>query len=157
MGLRYNCAVIILLLKVYSMKFTLGFVFDPSIERVLLIKKQRPAWQAGKINGVGGKLEPGEGPVEGMQRETKEESSLCIEQGGWIHVADMRADDWVVHVFTAIYEGNLEDIQSLTDEPVAWFPVDTLPSGMNTNLPWLIPLCKDRLQNGTPAMCIAEY
>jgi 8-oxo-dGTP pyrophosphatase MutT (NUDIX family) len=29
---------------------------------VLLIEKQKPAWQRGKLNGVGGKIEPGENP-----------------------------------------------------------------------------------------------
>ena len=42
------------------MEYTLGFVFDRDLQHVLLIQKQRPAWQAGKFNGIGGKLEAGE-------------------------------------------------------------------------------------------------
>ncbi len=37
-----------------------GFLFDESRERVVLIKKQKPEWQSGRLNGVGGKIEPGE-------------------------------------------------------------------------------------------------
>ena len=49
--------------------YTLGFVFDSSQEKVLLVHKQRPAWQAGKVNGIGGKVELGETPHTGIVRE----------------------------------------------------------------------------------------
>ena len=38
-------------------KYSLGFVFDLPVEKVLLIEKQRPEWQKGKLNGIGGKIE----------------------------------------------------------------------------------------------------
>src|SRR5690349_13991679 len=42
--------------------YALGFLFDGT-GRVVLIRKRRPAWQAGLLNGVGGKVEPGEAPA----------------------------------------------------------------------------------------------
>ena len=36
---------------------------------VVLTHKNRPAWQAGKLNGVGGKIELLESPVAAMVRE----------------------------------------------------------------------------------------
>ncbi|MEM0912381.1 MAG: hypothetical protein AAGJ37_15510 [Pseudomonadota bacterium] len=39
--------------------YTLGFIFDQTLEKVLLVLKKRPAWQAGKLNGVGSKAELG--------------------------------------------------------------------------------------------------
>jgi 8-oxo-dGTP diphosphatase len=139
------------------MNFTLGFVFDSSLSHVLLIHKVRPAWQAGRINGVGGKLESGESPASGIEREVQEESGLHIPQPDWIHVADIRSRDWLVYVFTAIYSGDPADAQSITDEPVNWHPVGALPDGIISNLTWLIPLCLDRLRHGTPVMCTAYY
>jgi 8-oxo-dGTP pyrophosphatase MutT (NUDIX family) len=41
---------------------------------VLLILKDRPAWQAGKYNLPGGKIEPGETPVQAAHRELFEET-----------------------------------------------------------------------------------
>ena len=41
-------------------KYTLGFIFTPALDKVLLVHKISPEWQAGKINGVGGKIEEGE-------------------------------------------------------------------------------------------------
>ncbi len=44
--------------------------------RVLVCHKDRPAWMAGRINLPGGKIEPGETPVEAAVRELKEETGL---------------------------------------------------------------------------------
>lgn len=43
---------------------------------VLLVLKDRPAWQAGRLNLVGGKIEDGETPMEAAVRELQEESGL---------------------------------------------------------------------------------
>ena len=39
-----------------------------------VIKKERPVWQAGLLNAIGGHVEKGEYPVEAMQREFLEET-----------------------------------------------------------------------------------
>jgi len=43
---------------------------------ILLILKNKPAWQVGKLNLVGGKIEPGEEPGQAALRELKEETGL---------------------------------------------------------------------------------
>ena len=43
---------------------------------VLLVLKNKPAWQKGRLNLVGGKVEPGEAPHEAAVRELEEESGL---------------------------------------------------------------------------------
>lgn len=55
-------------------RFVLGFLFSEDGSRVLLVWKNRPAWQNGKLNGVGGKIEPGETPLQAMKREFLEET-----------------------------------------------------------------------------------
>lgn len=47
-----------------------------SDNNVLLVLKDKPAWQKGRLNLVGGKVEPGETPVQAAVRELKEESGL---------------------------------------------------------------------------------
>lgn len=43
------------------MNYTIGFITCG--EKVLLMQKNRPAWQKGKFNGIGGKINKGESPL----------------------------------------------------------------------------------------------
>ena len=57
---------------------TLGYVFSPDRQRVLLVRRDsRPDdIHYGYYNGLGGKLEPGEDVVSGMRREIREEAGI---------------------------------------------------------------------------------
>jgi 8-oxo-dGTP diphosphatase len=62
--------------------YALGFLFITGNEEgpaVVLIRKNKPEWQAGKLNGVGGKIEEGEEPIDAMRREWKEETGETRE------------------------------------------------------------------------------
>lgn len=69
--------------------YTLGFVFNPERTHVMLIRKTRPQWQAGLLNGIGGKLEEDESDSECMIREFKEETGL-LETPSWKAVGERR-------------------------------------------------------------------
>lgn len=59
--------------------------------KVLLIQKDRPDWQKGKLNLPGGKIEAGETPKQTAVREIKEETGLdasLVKQMGIIKDAD---------------------------------------------------------------------
>jgi 8-oxo-dGTP diphosphatase len=57
---------------------TLGYVLSPDGKQVLLIERNRRPDDAhfGKVNGLGGKLEPDEDIVSGMKREIREEAGI---------------------------------------------------------------------------------
>jgi 8-oxo-dGTP diphosphatase len=65
----------------------------------------------GKWNGLGGKMEPGEGPIEAAQREFHEEADVDLPLSaftplGVLHFPNFKASqeqDWVVYVFAAEY------------------------------------------------------
>jgi len=63
-----------------QMRYVVGFAFDHDFSHVLLIWKNRPLWQAGKLNGIGGKIEPGELPLNAMIREFAEETGIMETQ-----------------------------------------------------------------------------
>lgn len=48
-------------------------------DKVLLVLKDRPAWQAGCLNLLGGKVEPGEDELQTALRELEEESGLKLK------------------------------------------------------------------------------
>lgn len=78
---------------------------------VLMIHRNsgRPDFHEGKWNGLGGKCEPDESPLEAACREVKEESGLGISADqmkpmGVIQFPNFKphkAEDWVVFVFSA--------------------------------------------------------
>jgi 8-oxo-dGTP diphosphatase len=43
-------------------KYVVGFLFNSDTNKVCLIKKNRPQWQKGRLNGVGGHIEDGKAP-----------------------------------------------------------------------------------------------
>ena len=127
-------------------EYVCGFLFSADRARVLLIRKNRPAWQAGKLNGLGGKIEPGETPLDAMRREFREEAGA--EVSDWHHVLTLSgADDagsgrgWAGHFFRAF--GELSGVRAMTDEPLEVHPTRPLPADTIPNLQWMIPLMLD--------------
>jgi hypothetical protein len=53
-------------------RYVVGFLFDGLCQNVTLIKKTHPEWQKGKLNGVGGKIEPNETSTDAMRREFRD-------------------------------------------------------------------------------------
>lgn len=72
--------------KAPQTRYVVGFMFDYAFARVALIRKQKPAWQAGLLNGLGGKIEPGESPSQAMRREFIEEAGLDLQ---WHHYCEL--------------------------------------------------------------------
>jgi len=83
--------------------YVLGFVFSPDHTKVVLIAKNRPAWQKGRLNGVGGHVEPGETPAAAMAREFREEA-CCEDTLDWNSFGRLSGDDWEVWLFHAHYQ-----------------------------------------------------
>lgn len=104
---------------------TLMFLRDG--DRVLLIRKRR-GHGAGKINGPGGKPEPGESPLECVLRETAEEVGVRpvgARLAAVFRFVDTEAADWLGYVFVA---GAYSGIPRPTAEALpAWYRCDALP------------------------------
>jgi len=122
------------------MDYVLGFAFDCRCQQVLLIQKIKPEWQAGSLNGVGGKIEKGETPLEAMSRECWEESGIEIEI--WNEIPPMVGFNWKVHVFRA-HTDRIFDFVNRTKEACGVYSVNRLPLNVLNNLNWLIPMCLD--------------
>lgn len=128
-------------------RYVLGFLFSPDLKFVSLIHKRRPAWQANKLNGIGGKIEHGEVPTEAMRREFLEETGLEIST--WTYFATMRGVDWEVFVFCATSE-HIGQIKSMTDEEVTIGGSDEFIPFYSHNTHWLIPMARAKLLLSIP-------
>ncbi|OGO36950.1 MAG: hypothetical protein A2147_09735 [Chloroflexi bacterium RBG_16_57_8] len=116
-------------------KYVVGFLFDTR-GRVALITKNRPAWQKGRLNGIGGHIENDETPEQAMVREFREEAGC--DGLAWRQYCVVRGNVYELNVFTARSE--LAEIRSTTDEMVGWYSIDRLPDNVLPNLRWLIPM-----------------
>ena len=139
-------------------QYSLGVVFDGSLEHVLLMHKTRPASQAGKVNGLGGKVESGEDSRTCVVREIKEESGLITVPADWVYAGAMRSDEWTIDVYGLVYTGSNSDTKSIEEQRVEWFPVDALPQNGMSNLAWLVPFVRNKLlDKDTMPRFLIEY
>ncbi|ASV44417.1 hypothetical protein PBI_SCTP2_402 [Salicola phage SCTP-2] len=106
------------------MQYVLNVIMNENRDRVLLIRKNRPKWQKGKYNFVGGKVEDNENEFEAVIRETKEECDLYIYPQ---LIGTIKSNDFTVYVYRSIIN-NLYDVQQQTDESLAIFNEDSWDS-----------------------------
>ncbi len=118
--------------------YVLGFVFNKTRDRVLLVQKQKPKWMRGRWNGIGGKVEAGETPMEAMMREGHEETHFRYL---WRRGGTFICPGGTVFVFFAFYNKAEIPFQQVEDEPLMVFGIDSLPGAVMRNLRYLIPLC----------------
>lgn len=117
--------------------YVLGFLFSESLEKVVLIKKNRPEFMKGLLNGVGGKIELDEEPLAAMQREFFEETGVIVYD--WIENGTLTGDDFIIHCFYSVY-ANVYEVTTKTDEVVGIYNFLEM-DGLNLvpNVSYLIP------------------
>jgi 8-oxo-dGTP diphosphatase len=121
-------------------RYVLGFLFNPYKTEVMLIRKKRPEWQKGFLNGVGGKIEGNETPMQAMARECNEESGARIIL--WKEFCTMYGTDWVVHCFWST--GDLSVCHTMEDEEIEFHNIEDIKHYKPlSNILWLIHLALD--------------
>lgn len=118
-------------------KYCLGFLFDETASRVALILKNKPEFLAGKFNGLGGKVEPGETSFKAMAREFKEEADVINLT--WYFCSKLEGAGFDIDIFSA-RDSRVNLVRSATEEPVGVFRTDRLPANIVPNLAWLVPM-----------------
>jgi 8-oxo-dGTP diphosphatase len=104
---------------------TLTFVVRA--EQILLIRKKR-GLGAGKINGPGGRIEPGETAAECAVREVEEE--LCVTPLGLEEIGELRfqfVDGYSIHVHAFIAD-DCHGVARETEEAIPlWTSLASIP------------------------------
>jgi len=119
-------------------RYCVGFMFDPYMIAVALIRKKRPEWQAGLLNGVGGKLQEGEAHLEGMRREFGEETGVAWDE--WMPLARLDFAEATVWFFWA-RGGCIWECRTQTDEAVSIHSTEDVQHlDLVPNARWLIPM-----------------
>jgi len=152
-------------IKTTAVSYVVGFMFSTDLMKVALIRKLKPAWQQGKLNGVGGKIEQGESGFAAMCREFAEETGYKTTIEEWGHFAEMFGDNdggegaFKVDFYAAI-TGDIGLLRSTTQEQIEIVPtayLSPMSFGVVENIPWLVSLAVDYMRDGRPCFVTAAY
>jgi 8-oxo-dGTP diphosphatase len=122
--------------------YVAGFLISDDAKHVALIQKQRPDWQRGRLNGIGGHIESDETPAEAMNREFFEETGANVTT--WKPFCTLLGPTWRVEWFKDVGSRKLKN---MTDEHVSWVAVNKVLSGRANVIPnvrWLLLLALDK-------------
>ena len=140
--------------------YVVGFLFNRELTQVVLIKKNRPTWQAGRYNGIGGKIEASDKDLyAAMEREFKEETGKeCTHWDLFDYIENLTNR---VYCFCGVAE-DIFSVKSLTDEQVSIWGIHQIEGYdyLIPNLQWLIPMAIWRLkrhQSNTESFTLLPY
>lgn len=121
--------------------YVLALLFTPERDRVVLMHKTRPAWQAGRVNALGGKLHAGETPHVAARREVHEEAGVDVT--AWEEFLVWDDPVYRMHALRA-FDQAAHSAHTAEDQEIFLAPVSALPANLIDNLRWLVPLALDR-------------
>lgn len=132
-------------------KYVAGFMFTNDCKNVILIRKKKPAWQLGKLNGVGGKVENNEIPKDAMIREYKEEAGITFDK--WDNFLTVEYKSCTVYFFkgfsdSCFYQSETKESEIIEKISIDKFPIDEVIPNLN----WIINLALDPDIEHTEAM-----
>jgi 8-oxo-dGTP diphosphatase len=122
-------------------EYVLALLFTPDAREVVLVRKTRPAWQAGRVNALGGKLHEGEGVLDAARREVREEAGVDIER--WEEFLTWHDAEYRLRAVRA-FDARAGAAYTAEDQEVILTGIDALPDNVIDNLRWMIPLALDR-------------
>lgn len=122
--------------------YVCGFLFSQLGENVsmdvALVWKDKPTWQAGHLNGIGGKIKEDETPAEAMSREFGEEVGIDIPT--WNCFCVLHTRDAIIYFYTQMAEKPFV-LEGQEGEEINWHDVSLIdPQACIPNLQWLIPM-----------------
>lgn len=128
-----------------KINYSLGFVLSEEKSLVILILKEKPDWQRGKFNGIGGKIEKGETALVGFIREFHEEAGVLLPKEKVDKFCEMHFKDCIVHVFRVFDYGAFHLTKTMTNEAIYHLEVDKIlgTERIIFNLNWLIPMAME--------------
>lgn len=123
-------------------KYVVSFIFKPGCNDVWLIRKNKPEWQKGCLNGIGGKVEKTETYRKAAIRELQEEAGIFIGhllEVGYMQGKNNDGSKFRVGIFTAISDQELKTMES---EIIDIFNINDIKTYKHIeNIPMLIETC----------------
>ncbi len=124
-----------------AIDYVLALLFTADAREVVLVRKIRPAWQAGRVNALGGKVHQGEQLIDAARREVREEAGVDVDQ--WEEFLVWHDAEYRLRVVRA-FDDAARLARTAEDQEVFLASVRGLPLDVIDNLRWIIPLALDR-------------
>lgn len=131
-------------------KYVAGAMFNAELTHVALIRKNRPDWQAGRLNLIGGHVEPNEMFITTMVREFWEETGVKTKRSQWRLFEIVEGETSYIKMYCTI--GDPYQVRTTTDEEVGVYHVTDFTEHFTKhlqvpNLSWLITSALTNLRN----------
>lgn len=126
-------------------KYVIVYVYDYD-NYFLMIRKNKPAWQKGRLNLPGGKVEPNESYRDAAIREIKEESDIDLNPENLRFRGIISGNGYKIPIFSCYHYYLFDDAKPMTDEEVYLTNKDIISiDEMSTiyNLKLIIPLLRE--------------
>lgn len=124
-----------------ALDYVLALLFTADGREVVLVRKTRPAWQAGRVNALGGKLHEGESLLDAARREVREEAGVDVE--GWEEFLVWHDPEYRLRA-VRVFDDAARRARTAEDQEVFLANVAALPLTVIDNLRWIVPLALDR-------------
>lgn len=124
-----------------TLEYVLALLFTADGREVVLVRKTRPVWQAGRVNALGGKVDAGESLADAARREVREEAGVDVEE--WEEFLVWRDPEYRLRAVRA-FDDVARQARTAEDQEVFLANVGALPFNVIDNLRWMIPLALDR-------------
>jgi len=133
---------------------SLAFIYKKD-EILFIHKRKKDSFGYGKINGIGGHIEQGEGPYEAIQREVFEETGLSISEFQLVAILtiDVGSNPGVLlFVFKGDYEGG--DITPSVEGDIKWMKKSDVLANPNIvkDLGLLLDITESHTKDSTPVI-----
>ena len=126
-------------------------VYDHARQKILMCRRRKAPYK-GKLNFVGGKLEPGESSEDAAYRELWEETSISREDIRLVHLMDMVY--YTYHMTIEVYTGRLNHEMPVFGEEndLLWLNAGENFEDMNRfagegNIAHIIEIIRDDIDN----------
>jgi 8-oxo-dGTP diphosphatase len=107
---------------------TLCFLVEGKDVLLLRGAADKPLW-AGRLNGVGGHIEPGEDPLTSARREVQEETGLVVRDLSLRAIVHIAAGDAERGVMLFVFVGRAPSraAHAGSEGELGWYPISQLP------------------------------
>ncbi len=112
-------------------RYVVGYLFNDDGTAVMLIRKEKPKWQAGCLNGIGGKVEDGECPAKAIEREFLEETGVPCDS--WEFTIQLVGPSFEVFYYRAYSSALVQAIRNQKAFPTSETP-ELWPISLPTDL-----------------------